>query len=64
MTRCRTLGLWRWWRWACALPWPALNPTTLRLTHDGGYGGLAGKTVALEPAAGFSFDSPLEARPR
>ena len=25
---------------------------------------LAGKTVALEPATGFSFDSALEPRPR
>ena len=29
------------------------------VAHDGGYGGLSGKTVALEPATGFSFDSPL-----
>ena len=29
------------------------------IAHDGGYGGLAGKTVALEPATGFSFDSPM-----
>ena len=37
---------------------------TITLSHDGRYGGLAGKTVALEPPTGFSFDSPLEARPR
>jgi len=30
----------------------------------GGYGALAGKAVALEPATGFSFDSPLTYRPR
>jgi len=32
------------------------------IAHDGRYGDLAAKTVALEPATGFSFDSP--ARPR
>jgi hypothetical protein len=30
----------------------------------GGYGALAGKAVALEPATGFSFDSPLTYKPR
>ena len=29
------------------------------VAHDGRYGDLAGKTVALEPATGFSFDSPM-----
>jgi hypothetical protein len=28
------------------------------------YGALAGKAVALEPASGFSFDSPLTYKPR
>jgi uncharacterized repeat protein (TIGR01451 family) len=37
---------------------------TLTIAHDGPYGGLAGKTVALEPATGFSFDSPLVWRSR
>jgi hypothetical protein len=37
---------------------------TLTVTHDGRYGALAGKAVALEPATGFSFDTPLEPRPR
>jgi hypothetical protein len=32
---------------------------TLTVTHDGRYGDLSGKTVALEPATGFSFDSPM-----
>jgi hypothetical protein len=27
------------------------------IVHDGGYGALAGKAVALEPATGFSFDT-------
>jgi hypothetical protein len=31
----------------------------MTVTHTAGYGGLAGKTVALEPATGFSFDTPM-----
>ena len=34
----------------------------LTLAHDGRFGDLTGKTVALEPATGFSFDSPMVAR--
>ena len=37
---------------------------TLTVSHDGRYGDLAGKTVALEPSTGFSFDSPMTPRPR
>jgi hypothetical protein len=29
------------------------------IAHDGGCGALAGKGVALEPATGFSFDTPM-----
>jgi hypothetical protein len=36
---------------------------TVSVSHDGRYGDLSGKTVALEPATGFSFDSPMEVRP-
>jgi len=32
------------------------------IAHDGRYGDLSGKTVALEPSTGFSFDSPMVAR--
>jgi ELWxxDGT repeat protein len=44
----------------------ALYPAsgTVTVTHDGPYGALAGKAVALEPATGFSFDTPLTSRPR
>ena len=35
----------------------------ITVIHDGGYGDLAGKAVALEPATGFSFDSALVPRP-
>jgi uncharacterized repeat protein (TIGR01451 family) len=37
---------------------------SISIGHDGGYGAVRGKAVALEPATGFSFDTPLEARPR
>ena len=35
---------------------------TMTISHDGTHGTLAGKTVALEPASGFSFDSPMEVK--
>jgi len=31
---------------------------TITVAHDGGYGNLAIKSVALEPSTGFSFDTP------
>ena len=31
---------------------------TITISHDGGYGNLAVKAVAVEPSTGFSFDSP------
>jgi hypothetical protein len=31
----------------------------MTIVHDGRYGDLSGKTVALEPSTGFSFDSPM-----
>jgi hypothetical protein len=37
---------------------------TISISHDGRYGDLAGKAVAVEPATGFTFDTPLEPRPR
>jgi Calx-beta domain-containing protein len=36
---------------------------SVTLSNDGGYGDLTGKAVALEPSAGFSFDSAMVARP-
>jgi len=35
----------------------------ITVSHDGRYGDLSGKAVALEPATGFSFDSPMVPRP-
>jgi hypothetical protein len=37
---------------------------SVTVSHDGPYGVLQGKAVAVEPATGFSFDSPLVYRPR
>ena len=37
---------------------------TAVLSHDAPYGTLAGKAVALEPATGFTFDTPMQAVPR
>jgi hypothetical protein len=35
---------------------------SITIAHDGQYSALVGKTVALEPATGFSFDSPAMPR--
>jgi hypothetical protein len=37
---------------------------SITIAHDAGYGGLAVKATALEPATGFSFDTPGTYRPR
>jgi hypothetical protein len=37
---------------------------TITVSHDARYGDLAGKAVAVEPATGFTFDTPAVARPR
>jgi uncharacterized repeat protein (TIGR01451 family) len=42
-----------------ALPGLAGASGSVTIVHDGPYGVLVGKSVALEPATGFSFDSPL-----
>jgi hypothetical protein len=34
------------------------------ITHDARYGDLQGKSVALEPSTGFSFDTPLVYKPK
>jgi hypothetical protein len=36
---------------------------SITITHDGRYGDLIGKAVAIEPGTGFSFDIPLQPRP-
>jgi Metallo-peptidase family M12B Reprolysin-like/Calx-beta domain len=45
---------------------PAANGVSgsISISNDGRYGELTGKSVALEPATGFSFDSPAVARAR
>jgi hypothetical protein len=37
---------------------------SITVSHNARYGDLAGKAVALEPATGFSFDTPMLWRPR
>ena len=36
---------------------------SITVAHDAGYGGIAGKAVAVDPASGASFDTPLQPRP-
>lgn len=36
---------------------------SITITSDGHYAELSGKTVALEPSTGFSFDSPMLPKP-
>jgi hypothetical protein len=45
---------------------PALQGVsgTITVTSDAPFGSLVGKAVALEPATGFSFDSPMQTRSR
>ena len=37
---------------------------TVTVSHDGRHADLAGKGIGLEPATGFSFDTPMLPRPR
>ena len=37
---------------------------SITVSHDGSLGALAGKAVALEPASGLAFDTPLATVPR
>jgi predicted outer membrane repeat protein len=49
---------------SCAsVPGVAGQSGSITVVHDGGYGALAGKAVGLDPAGGFSFDTPLLPRP-
>lgn len=36
---------------------------SVTIAHNGGYGALAGKSVAADPATGASFDTPVEPKP-
>jgi len=49
---------------AAGVPGVAGQSGSATVTHDGGYGDLVGKSVALEPATGFAFDTTLVLRPR
>jgi hypothetical protein len=41
----------------------AAGSGSVTVTNDSGYGALAGKAVAVEPATGFTFDTALSCRP-
>jgi hypothetical protein len=47
-----------------ALPGLQGQGGTVTVSHDGPYGTLVGKAVAVEPATGFTFDTPFQPRPR
>lgn len=47
---------------SAAVPGAAGQSGSVIVAHDGGYGALAGKAVALEPATGFTFDTPMVPR--
>jgi hypothetical protein len=47
-----------------AIPALAGKAGVATIAHTGGYGALAAKSVALEPATGFSFDTPATPVPR
>jgi ELWxxDGT repeat protein len=42
----------------------ARSSGSLTITHDGSYGALVGKAVALDPATGLSFDTPFTQKAR
>lgn len=46
------------------LPFAAGAAGSMTITHTGRYGDLSGKAVALEPATGFTFETPLTPVPR
>jgi hypothetical protein len=46
-----------------SLPPVAGTSGSILVAHDGGYGALAGKAVALESATGFTFDTQFDAKP-
>jgi len=47
-----------------AVPGVAGQSGSITIVNDGRYGELLGKTIAVEPATGFTFDTPLASRPR
>ena len=46
-----------------SLPAVAGTSGSILIAHDGGYGALGGKAVALESATGFTFDTQFDAKP-
>jgi hypothetical protein len=45
------------------VPGPPGQSGSARIVHECGYGGLSGKAVSVEPATGFTFDTPMVHRP-
>ena len=45
-------------------PFAALAQGSITITHDGPYGGVTGKAVALDVSAGLAFETALEPRAR
>lgn len=48
----------------CAVAGVGTSSGSLVVTHDGRYGDLVGKAVSVDPGPGFTFDTPLQPRPR
>lgn len=48
---------------AASIPGLAGQSGHAYVVHTAGYGGLSGKAVALEPATGYSFDTPMQPIP-
>jgi hypothetical protein len=46
------------------VPGVAGQSGTITVSHDGPYGALVGKAVAVEASTGFTFDTPLVTRSR
>jgi hypothetical protein len=46
-----------------SVPGVAGTAGVITISHNGRYGSLSGKAVALDPANGFSFDTPLSPKP-
>jgi hypothetical protein len=52
-----------WLQPTAAAPAAQGRSGSVLITHDGPYGALAGKAVALEPATGFTFDTTIAPMP-
>ena len=60
-SRCRRAR--RWCSAHSTVSGVAGQSGSITISYRGGYGSLSGKAVALEPATGFAFDSPMLVKP-